>query len=706
MVFLNKIFKKICQKPFSKLTSSPIRSIFTTHCFDNDFEIPLDENLYWDNLQNSLEESDQYTNKLTKAEKNVFILQLKMQYRSKSRQSTTPELQLAESISLVDTLDNWRVIDSHIVSTKRSHSREIFGSGNQEMLSKKIASSGADSLFVVIDRLTNMQVKGLRTTLLGNNPNMAIYDRYKVVLEIFKRNARSSIAKLQIALAEIPYLRHRYENKIVNSCIRSINRAKKLEKLNILISDTFDLAEKQAFESEKRWNKNLAIGRLDGRTFTVKDNISTESIRTTCGSKMLENYTPSFNATVVDRLLKSGSLLVGKTNLDEFGMGSVSSSYFGTVKNPYNVLIDDFDEDANDFYISGGSSGGSAASVSSGIVDFSIGSDTGGSVRNPASICGCIGFKPTYGMISRFGLIPLNNYLDTIGIMSRKIDVLVDVFNTIAGPDPNDATSLKCEFKPIKLADSFNTNEIKIGIPKEFFPNGLSEESLKAWKHSVGIFEKFGNAKIVSVSIPNIIYSMSVYSVLTSCEVASNFARYDGIRYGYHSELNLDTNPSGYNFETVVRKNRDESLGQVVRSRIVSGNYFLLKDNYEKYFLKSHKIKQLIVNDFLKVFNDDQCDLLVTPSCFNETFKYSHFLKQSQVFDEKDFFTSCANVAGLPAITLPCILSQNSLPIGIQLISKWKRDDLILNIANWFINKNGFEFLADNDKFLHKISNN
>lgn len=212
MNFLNNIFKKLPQNNLIKLSFTPKRSIFLTNCFKNDFEIPLDENLYWDSLQNSLEESDVLKQRLPRAEKNVFILQLKMQYKSKSRQSTTPELQLAESISLVNTLDNWKVTDSHIVSTKRSYSREIFGSGNQEMLSKKISSSGADTVFIVIDRLTNLQVNGLRMSLLGNNPNIAIYDRYKVVLEIFKRNARSSIAKLQIALAEIPYLRHKFEN--------------------------------------------------------------------------------------------------------------------------------------------------------------------------------------------------------------------------------------------------------------------------------------------------------------------------------------------------------------------------------------------------------------------------------------------------------------------------------------------------------------
>lgn len=226
-MILSKLFvKKIVLKQLFKLSFSSKRSIFLSYFLKNDLEVPLDENLYWDNLHNSLENESKDFNQKIKAEKNVFILQLKMQFKSKFRQSTTPELQLAESVSLIQTLDNWKVIDSHIVSTKRSHSREIFGSGNQEMLSKKISSSGADTLFVVIDRLTNMQVKGLRMTLLGNDQNIAIYDRYKVVLEIFKRNARSSIAKLQIALAEIPYLRHKFEN---NDLYKSVEKRIKKE---------------------------------------------------------------------------------------------------------------------------------------------------------------------------------------------------------------------------------------------------------------------------------------------------------------------------------------------------------------------------------------------------------------------------------------------------------------------------------------------
>ncbi|CAF0786993.1 unnamed protein product [Brachionus calyciflorus] len=492
-------------------------------------------------------------------------------------------------------------------------------------------------------------------------------------------------------------------SEILNNCIRSINKAKKLKNLNILIKDTFDLALNQAEKSHERFLKNTPASKLDGKTFSIKDNISTKSITTTCGSKMLDNYVPPYNATVSEKLLNSGSVLIGKTNMDEFGMGSASSSYYGTVKNPYNVLKDSLDQNLDDFYISGGSSGGSAASVASGMVEFSIGSDTGGSVRNPASICGCIGYKPTYGLISRHGLIPLNNYFDTIGIMTRTTDTLVDVLNELAGPDPKDATTLKTNFKKISLEDKISLNQITIGVPKEFFPNGLSQSNLEAWKHSVGIFDKIGNAKIISVSLPNVTYSMSCYSVLTSCEVASNFSKFDGLRFGHHSELNLDINKvdqMDYNLEQVIKKNRDESLGQVVRSRIATGNYFLLKNNYEKYFVKSHQIKQMIVNDFIKVFN--QCDLLITPTCFNDTLLYSDYMKQNEVFDEKDFFTSCANIAGVPAISVPSIMSKNNLPVGVQLIAKWKRDDLLLNIANWFVKNNSLNHLND-IKFLDKF---
>ena len=218
---------------------------------------------------------------------------------------------------------------------------------------------------------------------------------------------------------------------VVENCLKSISKAKKLKNLKILIKETFEQAQYQALQSEKRIVKDgFGLSKLDGVIYTIKDNFCTKSITTTCGSKMLEGFVPPYNASVVEKIQQAGAILLGKTNLDEFGMGSVSSSYFGIVKNPYNLIRNkSVDDNSNEFFISGGSSGGSAASVSSGMAEFSIGSDTGGSIRNPASICGCIGYKPTYGLISRYGLIPLNNYFDTVGIMSNSIEVLVEVLS-------------------------------------------------------------------------------------------------------------------------------------------------------------------------------------------------------------------------------------------------------------------------------------
>ncbi len=232
--------------------------------------------------------------------------------------------------------------------------------------------------------------------------------------------------------------------------------------------------------------------------------------------------------------------------------------------------------------------------------------------------------------------------------------------------------------------------KVTIGIPCEFYPEGLSESNLNAWQNALHIFSKSNQVKIVPVSIPSAPYSMSCYSVLTSCEVASNFSRYDGLRFGFHYNLDLSKqiDQQNYNFERVITKNRDESLGKVVKSRIVSGNYFLLKDNYEKFFSKSHQIKQMITNDFQKAFKTKQVDFLLTPTCFHDTQTYTEYLKEEQVFDERDFFTACANIAGLPAISLPIQLNKDKLPVGVQLIGNWNQDHILLNVSNWFIKNN------------------
>lgn len=301
-------------------------------------------------------------------------------------------------------------------------------------------------------------------------------------------------------------------------------------------------------------------------------------------------------------------------------------------------------------------------------------------------MCGCIGYKPTYGLISRHGLIPLNNYFDTVGVFSNSIDLLVDVINEIAGHDSKDATSIQREFLPFELTgDNFDICNLRIGLAREFVPNGLSHTNSLALKHVLDIFSRIGESEIKHVSLPHIIYSMSCYSVLTSCEVASNFARYDGIRYGYH---NNSQNFKSYN--KILMNNRNESLGEIVKSRIVSGNYFLLKENYDKHFLKAQKIRRLIYNDFKQVFAKE-CDILIAPVNFYDTPTYAEYLARAEVFDDKEYFTACANIAGVPAISLP-VMIKNDLPIGIQLIADIGQDELLLNVAKWFMQKNRKNF--------------
>jgi aspartyl-tRNA(Asn)/glutamyl-tRNA(Gln) amidotransferase subunit A len=307
-------------------------------------------------------------------------------------------------------------------------------------------------------------------------------------------------------------------------------------------------------------------------------------------------------------------------------------------------------------------------------------------------MCGCIGFKPTYGLISRHGLIPLNNYFDTVGIFANSIDLLVDVLNEIAGPDTKDATSMQREFYPFELTgDNFDIANLRIGLAKEFTPNGLSLSNSMALKHVSDLFSRIGESTIKEISLPHIPYSMSCYSILTSCEVASNFARYDGIRYGYHN--NSQTKSARSSFNEILMKNRNESLGEIVKSRIVSGNFFLLKENYDKHFLKTQKIRRLIYNDFKQAFAKE-CDILIAPVNYYDTPTYAEYLARAEVFDDKEYFTACANVAGVPAISLP-VLIKNDLPVGIQLIADVGQDELLLNVAKWFMqeNRDNFEFL-------------
>ncbi|GFT02022.1 glutamyl-tRNA(Gln) amidotransferase subunit A, mitochondrial [Nephila pilipes] len=507
------------------------------------------------------------------------------------------------------------------------------------------------------------------------------------------------------------------KNKILNVtdlCSLCLERINKIKNLNAFITVTKNIALEQSAYVQERINEEVSLGILDGIPIAFKDNFSTKNVRTTCGSKMLSNYVAPYDATVVEVLCNKGAVMVGKTNLDEFAMGSATvDSYFGPARNPWRsglkyklrkrsellqdnnstILNHDCNFQANqealdngDYFVAGGSSGGSAIAVASGACFGAIGSDTGGSTRHPAAFCGVIGLKPTYGLISRNGLIPLCNSLDVPGILTRTVDDAVVLLNHLAGHDSKDSTTVTQPFSSFTIPNDIEICNLRIGIPKEYECPSMSPEVTDVWRRIADTLEKAG-AKVISVSLPHTKYSIMCYSVLCCSDVASNFARYDGIRYGHRAAGETTT-------EHHYAVTRREGFGDVVRERILAGNYFLLKRNYEKYFLQAAKVRRLISNDFESVFNNG-IDLLLTPVTLSEPVPYSKWIltdnREHNAID--DFCTQPVNLAGLPAVSIPCLLSQSGLPLSLQLIGKPFQEKQMLTAAKWLEQQMDFPVL-------------
>ncbi|XP_068135527.1 glutamyl-tRNA(Gln) amidotransferase subunit A, mitochondrial-like [Hyperolius riggenbachi] len=470
-------------------------------------------------------------------------------------------------------------------------------------------------------------------------------------------------------------------------CQRCLSLIKETAFLNAYITVTEDIALKQAAEADKRLRQGKSLGKLDGIPFAVKDNFNTTNIETTCASRMLKGYIPPYNATVVQKLLDQGAVLMGKTNLDEFGMGSGSTdSIFGPVRNPWSyskpyrekrVECGSLIDEDSDWVITGGSSGGSATAVSAGTCYVALGSDTGGSTRNPAAHCGVVGLKPTYGLVSRHGLIPLVNSMDVPGILTRCVDDAATVLGVLAGHDPLDSTTIQDSFQPFTLPDEVYVKDLCVGIPKEYHAPGLSAETLSIWTKTADLLENAG-ARVVEVSLPHTCYSIVCYHVLCTAEVASNMARFDGLEYGHRADVEDST-------EALYSATRREGFNDVVRGRILSGNFFLLKQNYEKYFLKAQKVRRLIADDFVKVFSSG-VDVLLTPTTLGDAAPYLEFIQEDNRTRsaQEDVFTQCANMAGIPAITVPASLSSRGLPLALQFIGQAFKEQQLLSVAKWF----------------------
>ncbi len=388
---------------------------------------------------------------------------------------------------------------------------------------------------------------------------------------------------------------------------------------------------------------------LAGVPIVIKDNICTKGVLTTAGSRMLENFVPPYDAFVVEKLKNAGMIIAAKTNMDEFAMGSASqSSFFGPVLNPLDKLK-----------VPGGSSGGSAAAVAADEAYIALGSDTGGSIRQPAAFCGICGLRPTYGAVSRRGLIALASSMDTIGPMGKTVADCAALFELITGKDNGDSTSLDTAFD-YKAALAQEIKGKKIGLPKEFFTDELDGEVREALLKATDIFKSLG-AEVSDTSIAENEFASAVYSVIVSAEASSNLARYDGIRYG-HSSNEAETLPDLY------IKSRSEGFGKSVKAGILFGNYILSSENYDRYFLKAARARTMIAEAYKKAF--EEFELLLAPTCSSVAYSLEESFTNSFECKSSRAYTVPASLAGLPALSLPCAYNSKGLPIGLQLIGR------------------------------------
>nr|MDA3815383.1 Asp-tRNA(Asn)/Glu-tRNA(Gln) amidotransferase subunit GatA [Patescibacteria group bacterium] len=430
----------------------------------------------------------------------------------------------------------------------------------------------------------------------------------------------------------------------------------KNKKMNVFL----DVFEDTVQELEKK-DPNLP---LYGAVFGIKDNILIKGKRCTAGSKILENYNASFNATVIEKIKEKGGVFIGKTNMDEFAMGSsTENSAFGPTRNPYDLER-----------VPGGSSGGSAVAVSAEMCNTALGSDTGGSVRQPAAFCGVVGFKPTYGAISRSGVISMASSFDQIGVFANTVEDTKLVFNSIRGKDEKDSVTV--DFNG-GLFEMKKKDKIVVGVPKEYFVEGISSEVKESIEEALSkIKEEEKEIELVDISLPHTEYALPVYEIIMASEVSSNLARYDGVRYGKE-----DSESVIKSIEELYIKNRGKGLGKETKRRVVLGAYTLSSGYYDAYYIKAQKVRALIMDDFKKAFQE--VDAIITPTTPTLPFKIGEKIEDPLTMHLSDIFTATASISGLPAISIPCN-KKNGLPVGAQLIGDRFKEELLFNIAEKF----------------------
>ena len=441
---------------------------------------------------------------------------------------------------------------------------------------------------------------------------------------------------------------------------------KRIQTLNPALNAFITLTEASALKEAKQADflrKAGKAGPLTGIPFAHKDIFCTEGIKTSCGSKMLDNFIAPYNASVVQNLQDAGVVLLGKTNMDEFAMGSSNEkSYYGSVKNPFDLGA-----------VPGGSSGGSAAAVAARLVPGATGTDTGGSIRQPAALCGITGIKPTYGRVSRYGMIAFASSLDQAGPMAQTAEDCALLLQAMAGVDPKDSTSVDKPIPNYSATLNDSLKGLRIGLPKEFFGEGLEPEMAARVQDTVKALEKLG-AIIKNISLPNSGLSVPVYYIIAPAECSSNLSRFDGVRFGYRCE-----NPK--NLEDLYKRSRGEAFGAEVQRRILIGTYVLSAGYYDAYYLKAQQVRQLISNDYREAFKE--VDVILGPTTPSPAFKFGEKSNDPVSMYLCDIYTISVNLAGLPGLSMPAGFI-NNLPVGVQLIGNYFQEAKLLNIAHQY----------------------
>ena len=472
---------------------------------------------------------------------------------------------------------------------------------------------------------------------------------------------------------------HEYAELLKQKKLSSVELTKqylaRIEKADAQIGSYITVCPDEALAAAGKADERIAKGEatlLTGIPVGIKDNICTEGITTTCASKMLYNFVPPYDATVTKRLKNEGAVILGKLNMDEFAMGSsTESSYFKKTKNPYDLTR-----------VPGGSSGGSAASVSADLAPYALGSDTGGSIRQPAAFCGNVGLKPTYGLVSRFGLIAFASSLDQIGSFTKDVTDCAIVLNAIAGYDKMDSTSVDADKTDYTKALGLPLKGMKIGVPKQYLESGIQTEIKEAVENAIKVYEMLG-AECEECSLPLSKFALPAYYLISSAEASSNLARFDGIKYGYRAE-------EYHGLTDLYEITRSEGFGEEVKRRIMLGTYALSSGYYDAYYKKAQQVRGLIKRDFAACF--EKYDVLLTPTTPTTAYKFGEKSDPVAMY-MGDICTVAVNIAGLPAISIPAGLDKKGMPIGIQLIANSFEERKLLTAAFAYERETGYEKL-------------